>query len=331
MKKTLLTGFAVCLACLLAGPGTAADYYDTQQTASPSDGPVILYGRVVDQHGSPVYKAQVTGGREYFSLGSVRFLGLETVQTETDAAGAFTFKGRRVKKLYITRIEKRGCEIRENRKGLKTFSYEEGGDEPPFRPDPARPVVFTVQKKFDAALVDDKKARILVRPDTEGFTADLFAGFSDALETITPEQAARDIIVRFVPLGPGQGRVMTITAPGAGNGLADNAGEPYVAPARLYGPVLAYPLPETGKARAVLYHRGRAGKVYSRLELELEPVESGLRVSAGMYTNLEGGRNTGFDSFYTEEQLVLRTGKKLSYGGSAYRQAARAILYNTIQ
>jgi hypothetical protein len=333
MKTIVRTGIAVALACVWAGLGGAAEYYNqSAQAGKSSDGAVILYGKVVDQNDKPVYKAQITAGREYLSLGTVRFFGTEIVRAETDADGAFTFTGNMIKKLIIKSIEKRGCETLQNEKGVKTFSYDEGSQEPLFKPDPAKPVVFVLQKNFDAGLVDNKKARLLIRTDAEGFTVDLLKGFSDAMEKISAKKAARDIVVRFTPSQDKQSRIMTISAPGAKNGLADKDGAPHIAPAGNYAPALAYQIPLAGQAsKVIVYHKGRGGKLYSRLELELVPADNGIRVSAGLFTNIEGGQNTDFDSFHTEEEIVRLTGKKLSYGGSAYREAISAIVQNTIQ
>jgi len=332
MKTLLRTGIAVLLGCVWAGLVGAAEYYDqTTRTGNSSDAAIILYGRVVDQYGKPVYKAQITGGREYSSLGRVRFFGIEIVKTETDADGNFTFPGLMIKKLYIRAIEKRGFETLQSEKGIKTFSYDEGSLEPLFKPDPAKPVVFVLQKKFDAGLVDNKKARMLIRPGAEGFTVDLFKGFSDPIEKITAEAAGRDIVVRFYPAQGKNSPIMKISAPGAKNGLADKDGTPHIAPAGDYAPVLQYQILPSERSKVVMYHKGRGGKVYSRLELELEPVENSIRVAAGLFTNIEGSQNTDFDSFHTEEEIVRLTGKKLSYGGSSYRQAITAILHNTTQ
>ena len=332
MKTILQSAAAVFMFCIWAGLGLAADYYDsTAPAVKAGEQPVIFYGRVVDQHGRPVYRARVTTGKEYLNTGSLRFFGIEAINAETDADGRFACTGQLIKTLFIKVIEKRGYETLENEKGIKTFSYDPAGPGPVYAPDPARPVVFVLQKKFDAGLVDNKKARILIRPGTEGFTADLFKGFSGALETISARQAGRDIVVRLYPARGSQPPIMEIRAPGAKNGLADKAGTPHIAPAGGYKPALFYQILQAGRSKVIVYHRGRGGKVYSRLELELEPAESGIRVMAALYINIAGSRNTDFDSFYTEEQLVRMTGRKLSYGGSAYRQAIAAILYNTIQ
>ncbi len=332
MKTILQAAAAVFLLCAWAGPGLAADYYDsTAPAVNAGDQPVILYGRVVDQHGRPVYRARVTSGRQYLNTGSLRFFGIEAIKAETDADGRFICTGQRIKTLYIKAIEKRGYEPLENEKGIKTFSYDPAGPGPIFKPDPARPVVFVLQKKFDAGLVDNKKARMLIRPGAEGFTVDLFKGFSGSLEKISARQAGRDIVVRLYPARGKQPPIMEISAPGAKNGLADKAGKPHIAPARGYKPALFYQVLQAGRSKVIVYHRGRGGKVYSRLVLELEPVESGIRVMAGLFINIEGLRNTDFDTFYTEEQLVRMTGRKLSYGGSAYRETIAAILYKAIQ
>ncbi len=328
MKTAALIGTAFGMVLLLAGLSPAAEYYDpSSASGKSSDATIAFCGRVVDQSGNPVYKAQVTAGREYLDMNRIRFFGVEVIRTETDAAGQFTVTGLALKKVHIKAIEKRGFEPLPQ---PKAFSLEEGGEQPPYRPDPAKPVVFVLQKKFDAGLVDNKKGRLVIRPDAEGFTVDLFTGFSHAMEKIPSAKASQDIVVRFAP-SKDQQRVMTIAAPGAKNGVADKEGTPHTAPDAGYAPSLLYKIPQRGPSKVTVYHKGRGGKVYSRLELDIEPVENKLRISAGLFVNIEGRQNTDFDSFHTEEELVRMTGKKLSYGGSAYRDAVEAILQNTIQ
>jgi hypothetical protein len=313
----------------------AADTYggkndQAQQAAASSDTAIVFYGKVIDQYGQPVAKAKITGGKEYFSTHSVRFFGVETVKAETDVAGNFIFTGLLVKKLYIRSIEKR-CYEAAPESCTRSYSYDEGNDGPLFKPAPDKPVVFVLNKKCDPGLVANKKCRMLLRPIWEGFTVDLFNGFSDPLTKISKGGTGPDIRVSIVQSQNQDYYEMEIAAPGENNGLAEKDDGPHVAPARGYLPALAYTFNKGPEAKAVLYHKGRGGKVYSRLEITLSPVSEGIRVTCELFTNIEGLHNTDFDRLYTEEEIGRIMGKRLSYGARGYREAVTGILQNTIQ
>jgi hypothetical protein len=301
-----------------------------QQTGTSSDTAIIFYGKVIDQYGQPVARAKITGGKEYFSTYSVRFFGVETVKTETDDAGNFIFTGLLIKKLYIKSIEKR-CHDAAPESCVRSYSYDEGGKEPLFKPAPDKPVVFVLNKKCDPGLVANKKCRMLLRPIVEGFTVDLFNGFSDPVTKISKDGTGPDM---RVSIAQGQNQdfyEMEIAAPGENNGLAEKEGEPHIAPDRGYMPALAYTFKKGAEAKAVLYHKGRGGRVYSRLEITIKPVSEGVRVNGELFTNIQGLHNTDFDRLYTEEEIGRITGKRLSYGARGYREAVTDILKNTIQ
>ena len=301
-----------------------------QETGTSSDTAIVFYGKVIDQYGQPVARAKVTGGKEYFSTYSMRFFGVETVKAETDDAGNFIFTGLLIKKLYIKSIEKR-CYDAAPESCTRSYSYDEGSEDPLFKPAPDKPVVFVLNKKCDPGLVANKKCRMLLRPIWEGFTVDLFNGFSDPLTKISKDETGPDIRVSIVQSQNQDYYEMAIAAPGENNGLAEKEGEPHVAPARGYMSALVYSFKKGPEAKAVLYHKGRGGKVYSRLEITLIPVSEGIRVNGELFTNIEGLHNTDFDRLYTEEEIGKIMGKRLSYGARGYREAVTDILQNTIQ
>jgi hypothetical protein len=336
MKKQqgMLIAFLVTLvwACAVC----AADNYggfnaQGLQSGASSDTAIIFYGKVIDQYGQPVPRAKITGGKEYFNTFSVRFIGLETVKTETDDAGNFTFTGLLVKKLRVKSIEKR-CYETPSEIYEKTYSYDEGGTAPLFKPDPAKPVVFVLNKKYDPGVVESKKCRMLLLPMQEGFTVDLFKGFSDPLAKIPDNIIGPDIRVSIVQKQDQDVYILKITAPGEKNGLANGNGTaPHIAPAGGYVPQLVYACKKGEATQASLYYKGRGGTVYSRLEILLTPVSDGIRVNAEFFTNIEGLKNTDFDSIYTEEAVGRIMGKSMNYGGRAYREAVTDILNTTMQ
>ena len=301
------------------------------QSGASSDTAIIFYGKVIDQYGQPVARAKITGGKEYFSTFSVRFIGVETVKTETDDAGNFTFTGLLVKKLHMRSVEKR-CHEASREMYEKTYSYDEGSEEPLFKPDPVKPVVFVLNRKCAPGLVENKKCRMLLRPIWEGFTVDLFKGFSDPLTKIPRDITGPDIRISIAQSQNQDSYTLEITAPGEQSGLADgNDSTPHIAPARGYVPQLVYACKKGQETKAVVYHKGRGGAVYSRLEIVLMPVSAGIRVNAELFTNIEGLKNTDSDRMYTQEEIGRIMGKKLSYGARGYREAVTDILQNTIE
>jgi hypothetical protein len=200
-----------------------------------------------------------------------------------------------------------------------------------FIPDPEKPVVFTLEKKCDPGVVDNKKRRMLMRPSCEGFTVDLFKGFSEPLVKMAKDGNAPDIQV-FIDQVPNEDSChMLVTAPGKNNGLAEKEGAPQSAPGSGYVPSFLYTVDKSRGGKASLYHKGRGGKVYSRLEISLAPGSNGVMVTAELFTNIAGSRNTDFDSIYTEEEVCRLTGGRFNYGGPSYRQAVAGILENTIR
>ena len=325
----LLIFFWACK--VFAGENYGGQNDQAQQTGASSDTAIIFYGKVIDQYGQPVVKAKITAGKEYFSTYRVRFVGVETVKTETDAAGNFTFTGLLVKKLYIRYIEKR-CYEAATESCARSYSYDEDSQEPLFRPVSGKPVVFVLNKKCDPGLVVNKKCRMLLRPIWEGFTVDLFKGFSDPLTKIAKDGTAPDIKVAIASAPNRDVYTMEITATGENNGLAEKDGDPHVAPDRGYLPGLVYTFKKDPEIKKVLlYHKGKGGKVYSRLEMRLQPVGEGIKVNAEFFTNIEGLHNTDFDRLYTEEEIGRIMGKRLSYGAYGYREAVTNILQNIIQ
>ncbi|MBN2107870.1 MAG: carboxypeptidase regulatory-like domain-containing protein [Deltaproteobacteria bacterium] len=335
MKKQSVLSAVFLFVLFGACEAFAADTYggqnnQAQTTGTSSNTAILFYGKVIDQNGRPVAGAKITAGREFFSTNSVRFIGVETVQAEADDDGNFVLTGLLVKRLYIRSIEKR-CYEAPRTVYETSYSYDEGSKDPVFIPDPGKPVVFTLEKKCDPGIVDSKKRRMLMRPSSEGFTVDLFKGFSEPLIKIPKDEPAPDIQV-FIDQVPGEVSChMLVSAPGRNNGLAEKEGQPHSAPGSGYVPSFLYTIDKNREAKAVLYHKGRGGKVYSRLEISLAPASNGIMVTAELFTNIAGSRNTDFDSVYTEEEVCRLTGGRFNYGGPSYRRAVAGILEETIR
>jgi hypothetical protein len=320
----------LCTCEVFAADTYNGQYNQAQPAGNSSDTAIIFYGKVIDQSGQPVAGAKITAGREFFSTNSVRFFGMETVKAEADDDGNFVLTGLLVKRVYIRSIEKR-CYEAPRAVYEKSFSYDEGSKDPLFRPDRDKPVVFTLEKKCNPGLVDSKKSRMLLRPSNEGFTADLLKGFSYPLMKIAKDDSGPDLQV-FIDQVPNEDSChMLVTAPGKNNGLAEKEGEPHIAPSRGYVPSFLYTINKSRGGKAILYHKGRGGKVYSRLEISLAPATNGIRVTAELLTNIAGSQNTDFDSVHTEEEVCRLTGKRFNYGGPSYRQAVAGILEQTIR
>ncbi|MDP2137224.1 MAG: carboxypeptidase-like regulatory domain-containing protein [Candidatus Didemnitutus sp.] len=103
--------------------------------------PIVLYGSVLDLNGKPVAGATV----EYVSVeGS--FVGTRQIQSAPD--GRFTISGIRGKYLDVQVTHPDYYEQRDSR---RSFTYAGNDRGPDFKPDPARPEIFRLRKKGEAA------------------------------------------------------------------------------------------------------------------------------------------------------------------------------------
>ncbi len=106
--------------------------------------PIEFYGRAIDQFGTPIGGAEVTGSVIY-NTGTAS--GQKLAATTTDANGYFEFSGLEGQSLGID-FKKAGYEYNP-RKSLFWYSYFEA-DHKRHQPDPRNPVVFTLWKKQEA-------------------------------------------------------------------------------------------------------------------------------------------------------------------------------------
>ena len=103
-----------------------------------NDQPIVFYGKVIDQHGTPVVGAKVRGGVMVEKI----WMGGHFVDhyTTTDAAGKFAFRGLSGAEIVI-QPSKEGFEFKADIN--RNFNYSLlNRDSERHHPDPATPEVF---------------------------------------------------------------------------------------------------------------------------------------------------------------------------------------------
>ena len=302
-----------------------------RQVDEAADTAIVFYGKVKDQNGQPVAGAKIKAELMHFSLNALYFVGESDVTAETDNNGNFTFQNLKGKELSVASIKKDGYEFVAGENPNKNFIYVSARQEEKFTPLIGNPIVFILHKKNDPGLVILKDCQMILKPIWEGFEIDLFKGFKDPLTKVVKEKIKSDIIISIVPaLDPGVFTV-DISAVGENNGLIEKSGDLHVAPDGGYQPSITYTITKGQETKKTIYHKGRNSKVYSRLEISLKPIETGISVRAEFFVNIEGLKNTEWDFDFTEKQVGIKMGKNIEYGSREYREAISTILSNAIQ
>jgi hypothetical protein len=302
-----------------------------RQESEAADTAIVFYGKVKDQNGQPVTGAKVKGELMHFSLNALYFVGESDATAETDTNGNFTFQNLKGKEFSIASIKKEGYEFIAGENPNRSFKYVSPRQEEKFTPIIGNPIVFLLHKKNDPGLVISKDCQMILKPIWEGFEIDLFKGFKDPLTKVVKEKIKSDIIISINPaLDPGVFSV-DISAVGENNGLIEKSGDLHVAPEGGYQPSMTYTITKGQETKKTIYHKGRNSKVYSRLEITLKPIETGIAVRAEFFINIVGLKNTEWDFDFTEKQVGILMGKNIEYGSREYREAISTILKTTIQ
>lgn len=147
MSKPVLVGVTLMTAFVLF----AGCWQVVRPWWENENGPIAFYGRVVDQHDTPVPGVVVTAelSRNRQPMIPIPWHGqakYENLTAMTDAQGRFEFKayGRH---LFITSIEKVGYESsRKNLGNIDAFRPEAEWDKP-VHPDRSRPYTFRLERK----------------------------------------------------------------------------------------------------------------------------------------------------------------------------------------
>ncbi len=120
--KKLFLLLAFVSVCEISTAGTPKDRLDQlQYIEQSSDTSISFYGKVKDQYGQQVSDAKVKAGLEYFSATAFYFLGVGTLDANTDANGCFKFKELTGKHFYIQSIEKNGYEYKPSTNPNRSF------------------------------------------------------------------------------------------------------------------------------------------------------------------------------------------------------------------
>jgi len=122
-----------------------------------SQGPIVFYGKVVDQAGQPIGQAVVTVKIDYFkpsaALRRDNYLDTITMPRTTDANGEFHVDGVKGRILHIARIECPGYVTvpekdwhYERFYKYLSFRYAVTQGNPVYVPDPRKPAIFPLRR-----------------------------------------------------------------------------------------------------------------------------------------------------------------------------------------
>lgn len=119
--------------------------------------PISFWGRVVDERGTPV-----AGAEAEIVITDLSTEGTTKVRVFSDVDGLFFLSDRAGKKLSV-RVSKNGYRAPQTR---NRFSFEYGDLTSPdhFRPDPRRPVVFTLVESAPVASLITREERVAFAP-----------------------------------------------------------------------------------------------------------------------------------------------------------------------
>ncbi len=155
MKRTeLLKKMSAVLLCSLVGAITGISFGQTNGSDA------VLFGKVIDQNSQPVAGATMHA-LVYGSLDNKAQPAAKLV-AQTNAEGLFELNSTGVR-LDILAIKKTGYEFSAERKKDLSFVFAGLPAKELFVPDPANPVVFTIRKKNDPALLVRSKGLRIYR------------------------------------------------------------------------------------------------------------------------------------------------------------------------
>jgi hypothetical protein len=260
--------------------------------------PIEFYGRVVDQHGTPVPNAKVRGNVEIVQ----QWMDQKWDEhfTTTDSNGYFRFSGLHGQSLVVS-ATKDGYESK------STMSFEYSGLTPPkerHTPNPKVPVTFAIWKLAGAQpLKHVEFNRSGVPVDGTPVSFDLLTG--------KKSPSGGDLVVSVTrhPEHIQRGRPFdwsaTIKVPGGG--LIEHSDMyPNEAPADGYEEQVSLAMPATAAGwrdsiTRRYYLRARDGTLHANIQLEItadyEPPPTGVTLEA--WANPSGSRNLEYDPMKT--------------------------------
>jgi len=301
--RIIMLWVAACCLPVVAVDGGAWNRIITEQYRV-EEGEILFFGKVVDQYGAPVVRAEV-----WVSMPTQELAGKPQAQRRmtfvTDETGSFEISKRTCGSshlkghyLYVEKITKDGYDSEpiDDARSLFSFSLTNAKR---FQPDASRPIIYRMRKKGDTVfLVEDNVLKFQLPATESGKTMGydfIERGPIRDVAHPTGDDAARvcDLQVKAT-FNTNVATWTVVLSPGDTNGgIIVSEQLLYEAPDTGYQPEYAF-TPEDRKPMKAkyVYLKSRDPAIYTRLEIEhINANRDFFRLSGKSVTNPYGERN----------------------------------------
>lgn len=267
----------------------AGDLENAFELLKSMDRPVHFYGKVVDQNNQPVSGASVF----VHVRGS---LGVKEITVKTDGLGVFSVTNESGHLILIDSIALAGYEFKISQ-NLLNNDFEINDN---YHPDPAKPVIYIVRKKEPPATVIPGRLSLVLNEQHSAYEVDLIKKSRGDPGQFgkDPFQIAKhaDFIIKGKASEDRKSFTITVEATDQASGVQLKDELLYMAPENGYLEKDSVAILPPGNVNKYLYVKGRNGKLFSRVDLEIRMQSNdSASVSLHSWTNPTGSRNVDFD------------------------------------
>ena len=281
------------------------------------DGPVEFYGKVVDQYGNAVPKAEINYRLRYIS----RKMGDDVLKYKMKAGddGIFKISGFDAELLTIALVEQIGYEPKDFNKG---FHFDNLEKDRKHIPDPKNPIVFTIRKKDSAPTFIYREGMLCkIKNKEETYFSDIIYDqyWHSTTQSEFHARCHPDIKYTTVDNKEKQSYDVTLTVQDKDSGILEKNEKLFTAPEDGYAKELHIGIPYEMKdpLKKIFYLKGRGGKFYTRIEAEIKFSNVGkqiIDIDIKTYTNPYGSRNLEATEITGEEMEKLNKKVLVDYG-----------------
>ena len=320
MKKShFVRLFIVCTVFSLMSCGHAETYGERLLKLQATEAPILLYGRITDQHGNPIGGATILYETERYGLmRPIRKRG----RLISESNGVFKVSEDRGAVLYINDIVKQGYEFQRTSNGnVSRFDFRTSRRRR-HRPDREHPVVFHLRKRQAPGTYLLKNSFGISLKAGEGeayWCGDLANGWSYFSKSASiSHEAFPDLEVTGVLDRERRAWRLTFRTNGGQSGIQIRDDLLYEAPADGYARTLDIAFPFTERLRfpiRYLYVRLREPGMYARFRIDNSSESSDQR----LHLRCEGVINPYGDRSF--EELSHDASKEYKRFGRCYDEA----------
>lgn len=271
------------------------------------------YGKLTDQNSQPVAEATVHA-LVYDSLDN-KAQPAAKVTAQTNAEGLFELNSIGVQ-LNILTIKKPGYEFSSDRRQDLTFVFAGLPAKELFVGDPANPIVFTIRKKNDPALLVRSKGLLRFKPgqDTPYVLTEPMGSFRDVSKALQEgKQLPTGLQVTASLSNDGLQYNLTFDSPDDGSGVITADELLHESPAQGYADqaTIKVKIPDKAKETekyAYVKTKGSDGIewIYSRIDLHIIVGKAELIINTASWTNPDGSRNLEYDEKFQRRESARR-------------------------